>query len=699
MSDQHTSEHVIDKRYQMKGVLGKGGMGIVYHVFDKVLGIDVAIKMLQPDAMGLASIRLQREAIAAGKMQNANIARIFDFGQASDGSPYMVMELVSGISLSQFINENGALPYKTAMRIFVQICQGLAHAHSNNIVHRDLKPSNVMLIEQADGSHLAKILDFGVAKMETDQHLTSTGSILGSPLYMSPEQADGLAVDFKSDIYSLGCLMFETLTGQPPLKGKSALETMSMHKNVAPPLVSEVTSDPMPPELVDLVDSCLRKRTEDRPESAKSIENKLDGILNPIVTESASPAAKPVYRPETEMEKRLSKFSKNTALVIGALLMVGVVLVLYLSYQHFETKHKAETEGATKVHVELKETANKDADDNYNKNTNFEYGYSEGQRVLLTKKSTRDSDLADIVNSTATVLRIKKGKVKGSGLAYLAKIPLTGIEISSSGFDCRFLSYLKNIKTLKKANLILSDLSDEHVKIIAGVESLEELSIRDAKLITDKGVEYLLSLPNLKKLELIQCPRLSKDVGKKVAQIRTLTEFTMPCMQSPSSLKALQNSNVVCLGIFGLNLNAKELETICANRKLKSLWISNIQMKDNDYSALSKLSGLEKLDLTLEVRFLPELFSALTKVNVPTVDLSNSYVTPKSLHQFINNPYLKKITCDACKGINTKDITAFTQAYEKKWKHPISVTKIGLDEDEIKDFKEMPFIIDPSAGT
>lgn len=143
------------------------------------------------------------------------------------------MELLEGTGLDKLIKVEGHLHYSETVSIFKQICNRLSVAHLQNIVHRDLKPSNIFLLETKEG-WLVKILDFGIAQIETDQRLTKTGALLGSPSYMSPEQIDGLELDPRSDIYSFGCLMFEVLTGQTPFEGKTSLETLAMHKNSVP---------------------------------------------------------------------------------------------------------------------------------------------------------------------------------------------------------------------------------------------------------------------------------------------------------------------------------------------------------------------------------------------------------------------------------------------------------------------------------
>lgn len=687
-------EHSLDERYDVKGILGKGGMGIVYHAHDSILGIDVAIKMLRADLMGQAAIRLQREAIAAGKLQNPNIARIFDFGQTKDGSPYMVMELVAGKSLAQVIQEIGAMPYEAAIQIFMQICRGLEHAHANGIVHRDLKPSNVMLVEREYGTFLVKLLDFGVAKIETDQKLTSEGSIIGSPLYMSPEQVETSCVDFKSDLYSLGCLMFETLSGKPPLKGETAIDTMSMHKKVAPPLLSEVTQAEIPIELIKLIDSCLRKSPTDRPESAFLIETELKNILHPVHVETAQTnAPKREYRPETEAEKRLSKMPKSTAFAIGGTLTLAFIIALSMSISHFQKKDKAELEEAGKAATISRPQGEREIDDKFNANPNFEFTHIDGKPVHSAKKAATDEDLKDLVRTNYPILKIKKGRINGTGLRYLTKLDLEWLEIRNPQFKCENVKYLKSFKCLKKYVMSVPELKDENLKDLADVKTLEEVIITVGD-ITDKGVNYLLKLPNLKRLELSQCHKVSSDIGKKVATIKTLNYFTLPKMQSQSSLKAIANSNIKSIGLNGLYLSHGELTKICSSLKPKNLCITNMIVTDNDYSGLQNLSGLKTLDLNYNRNFSPQLLEELSRLNVPEIDFTESHLDANQLQKLLINPNLTKITCNFCRKLRDDDMDYFKNEYKKRWNKDVEAIKLDFDQTDLKNLESKPFEID-----
>src|SRR5579885_840846 len=209
-------------RYELNARLGAGGMGAVYKGYDHVLEKTIGVKMLLPSLKKEAAIRFHNEAKACAKLEHPNILKVLDFGQTPKGDFYLIMDYIEGRSLADVIKTSGPLEVGTALDVFCQICSGLQHAHSRGVLHRDVKPSNVMLAQEAGGNYQVKVVDFGIAKLKSDeQKLTTTGVRIGSPLYMSPEQARGEEVDHRSDIYSMGCLMFAALTGAPPICGES----------------------------------------------------------------------------------------------------------------------------------------------------------------------------------------------------------------------------------------------------------------------------------------------------------------------------------------------------------------------------------------------------------------------------------------------------------------------------------------------
>ena len=207
---------------------------------------------------------------------------------------YLDMEYIEGQTLADLLQKSHRLDFHTALPIFMQICEGLEHAHNADVIHRDLKPSNIMLVDNLRGKYTAKVIDFSIAKFskpKPDQKtLTRPGDVFGSPLYMSPEQCQGKAVDHRSDIYSLGCIMYEILCGEPPLVGNNPMATIYMHVNMWPTPISELVTDPrLPSYLEAIIVRTLQKEPEERFKSAKELFDELEYFCNEKAKSSKTP--------------------------------------------------------------------------------------------------------------------------------------------------------------------------------------------------------------------------------------------------------------------------------------------------------------------------------------------------------------------------------------------------------------------------
>jgi serine/threonine protein kinase len=262
-------------RYEIIEVLGRGGMSVVYKARQKFMQNFVAIKVLNPNLVSDPSSfeRFKLEAIAAISIRDKNVIQVLDFG-ISDEKAFLIMEYLEGEDLSDWLARDGDMPVERALKIFLQACDGLASAHAKGVIHRDLKPGNLFLIAENDGTELVKIVDFGIAKIQpaagtTAQNLTQPGEVFGSPLYMSPEQCQGKSLDARADIYSLGCVIYETLTGVPPLMGINSFETMNKHVAEKPPSMRGVAPHK---DIPDHLDACVLKAlSKDRDQRQQSM--------------------------------------------------------------------------------------------------------------------------------------------------------------------------------------------------------------------------------------------------------------------------------------------------------------------------------------------------------------------------------------------------------------------------------------------
>lgn len=281
---------VVAKRYKIVSRLGRGGMSVVYKAHHQFMDRLVAIKMLRSElASDEDSLkRLQIESKAISALKHPNIVPVYDFGMLENDIPFLVMEYLEGEDLDRYIKTSAPISYIEAIPKFISICDGLEHAHQNGIIHRDIKPSNIILVTENDGERVPVIVDFGIAKMvdlngEDLNKLTATGQVFGSPLYMSPEQCSARRPDARSDIYSVGCVMYLALTGQSPLKGNTPVDTMVKHIQASPKPFSEVLGVNDIPTKVELcVFKALEKDPDHRFSSMQEFSDALKNCMNSL---------------------------------------------------------------------------------------------------------------------------------------------------------------------------------------------------------------------------------------------------------------------------------------------------------------------------------------------------------------------------------------------------------------------------------
>ncbi len=299
---------VIGGVYRIDKLLGEGGMGMVFAVTHNKLNKKFALKMLKRDLARDPETRARflQEAQAAGQIQHPNVVEITDFAALPDGSAYMVMEYLDGQALSRMIKLGGAIPALRAVTIVRDIARALQAAHDTSVVHRDLKPDNVFVLT-VGGRELAKILDFGVAKVAGSAKLTRTGMVFGTPHYMSPEQASGGVIDARTDIYALGIIMYEMFTGHVPFEADTYMGVLTKHMFEAPIPPSQLPGPAR--ELGALEDVTLRalaKRPEDRYASMNELIADLDRIVQvgsdgrAIIASDVAGIRRPAFRPAVE---------------------------------------------------------------------------------------------------------------------------------------------------------------------------------------------------------------------------------------------------------------------------------------------------------------------------------------------------------------------------------------------------------------
>jgi serine/threonine-protein kinase len=312
-------------------------MGTVYLCEHEVLHRRLAVKVLRPDLTSDPELvdRFRNEAIAASRIGQENVVDVLDFGAEEDGALYYVMEALEGRSLGAVIRETGALDVPRALDLLEQICRALAAAHARGVVHRDVKPDNVFLVRREDGSERAKVIDFGISHVPRPKGaapITRVGSIIGTPEYMAPEQAAGEPVDLRTDVYAVGVLAFEMLTGELPIEAATPIATLVAHRTDTPDPPSR-RRPTIPAEVDVLVLRALAKKPEDRFESMDALAAEVARLRARLGSRTVSyspprasrPRAETVALPEAEAARNTMRRRRRMGAVVAAFVIAAAI--------------------------------------------------------------------------------------------------------------------------------------------------------------------------------------------------------------------------------------------------------------------------------------------------------------------------------------------------------------------------------------
>ncbi|CAN5320148.1 hypothetical protein BH10CYA1_BH10CYA1_29240 [soil metagenome] len=532
LGSEHNRDEILGGRYRVISLLGRGGMGVVYKVEQIFLGKELALKTIDQASQSEAAIqRFQAEARAVFAVNHPNIVSVHDFGLLEDQTPFLAMEYIQGSTIGELIQAR-TLRSEDALPIFIQVCLGLAHAHKRGVVHRDIKPNNIMVLDglQLGTEGSVKILDFGIAKLTQHdggeiQALTRTGEIFGSPIYMSPEQCIGARIDHRSDIYSLGCVIFEVLTGTPPFVGDSALSTMMMHQTGAIPTLKEASlGADFSSELEHLVCTMLAKNPDDRYQDLGLAAQDLSAIrsgqtANLSITARSAP--KVTVRTAQTISLRRTDFVLSIV-AVALVSIVGTFLIMqmwFLSQQRTEIKTTVDTKSSSTERPQITqalppEPVHRFAAAVSRKEVAFKAGY-------VTDADMRDFRGYDGAQSVE-INRSDVGALTNKGLSYLSSSKLLNLTLRSCPIEN--IDSITQLPYLTHLNLEKSWITDSAMSKVAELKMLEDLNLSGCKNLSEDGIRRLIQSSSLRSIRLPKTFSTSfiEEIKQKMPQCKLL---------------------------------------------------------------------------------------------------------------------------------------------------------------------------------
>ncbi|HNB22217.1 MAG TPA: protein kinase [Candidatus Melainabacteria bacterium] len=608
---------IVGERYRVQSLIGQGGMGMVYKVEQIFLGKELALKILHSRTASDVSVRrFQHEARAAFGIDHPSLIAVHDFGLLEQRIPFLVMDYVKGRSLADRVKMQGTLSVQEAVPLFLGICFGLGYAHEHGVIHRDIKPSNIMLVDglSAGEDGCVKIVDFGIAKFTQNemtelQALTRTGEVFGSPLYMSPEQCSGTSVDQRSDIYSLGCVFFEMLTGTTPFVGANALSTMMQHMGENPPSLKEASmGKDFPPVLQQIVSRMLAKRAGDRYQNLSQVAADLAALERTLVDPVLlSTAVLKLDKAEDRGEQSgLVSLPKPvvytaTALIIGiSACLSSLITTAQLGAVNHEGEPVAPAVPSTGKHLE-------EAKQLVNSLETKTGRPSVSDRAIFAAVKTRSSygrlslRFLDLCESNLNTI---------AGASWVEHLDLMGC-----GIDNSKLYLLRHLPNLAYITLSNSTLDDDGAIALSRFPHLLGLNVSWSN-ITKKSIAYLTQMPSLRYLEIggTQCD---------LSTIKLLADDA-------------RLLNLDLRGIFGVN---DESFAPMVNSQLQFLNVESVDIGDKAAEYFAKMP------------------------NLMVISIGGTKITPKGVDALLKGSRVKTVLYTETSSLSRNDILGLIRKY------------------------------------
>ncbi len=588
-------------KFEIIELIASGGMGTVYKARDLKLDRLVVLKVLQPSSdSAKAIIRFQNEAKILGRLNHRGIGGIYDIGALESGDPYIALEFIDGVTLQEFIDSHPSISLSQMLHIFSGIADALLHAHSAGVIHRDIKPSNIMLVRSSDEALTPVLLDFGIARIDDDTlgggtaTLTAPGMLVGSPLFMSPEQCQGQRVNEASDQYSLGCVFYKCLTGETPFVGETQVETLAMHINNAPVPPKDHSYTEIPQELNDLILKMLAKRPEDRLSGTAEVVRVLKALTDAaLANEKQLARQREDARQEESDLKNEKRFTVKTIKAIGlgivaffllCLVVFAVLCRLDISMPNFNMENRNKKEiRETLLALREKRSKNINVDDL-------------GLSAIFTGADCSD-DVFDIFDGYkfAEKINLSQTAVTGRVLKYFTKSKVSELVLNYTSVSD--LNYISDYKWITKLEIIESGIGNDAIRRISELPRLKYLKVEQASNVTSDGIKALARSQSLEQAIISDCPKISGKSIDYLAEAMPLCSFPP---RHPTSLMAKWNVQAATLAQAGNFAEAAVVNQKTVNAILKSRGesapqaVGQIFFTENCYERLKNFPAMKK---------------------------------------------------------------------------------------------------------
>ncbi|MBS1954290.1 MAG: protein kinase [Cyanobacteria bacterium SZAS-4] len=694
-------EDLLADKYEFIKVTGSGGMSVVYKARRHDNGEIVAIKMMHSLLMNEQALkRFQQEAKAITSLRHPNIINVQDFGVSEHGQPYMVMDFIDGNTLADVIKEKGGLTVDESLHRFIQLCDALEHAHEVGVLHRDLKPSNIM-ISNRDGNFAdARIVDFGIAKLldaedqnNDSSHLTRTGELFGSPLYMSPEQCRGSQVDARTDIYSMGCVMYETLTGRPPLKGGSMVETFVLQMTEVPVSMSEACPEKsFPDELESVIAKALEKDPDDRFQTMTELEYALMQIQpNQLGKDQSRTKRIRQSRGAPKTVPTSVRFAVPAAVVATALITAAVMMLVPKLLTESEISRSADLATGDQTATTGADGKASPGDPPAHKGKEITGGDAALIEALthgdltITKLDLSESDppihdesgklLGKLKNLRE--LNLDESKIGNATLFAIETLPISELElrrtnINDVGVKVHICNHMD--KTLKELALSGCEfVGNESIRAIGDhLNGLQELSITSLKFdndsfaslgklslhhiyaeltdINDDGLHALSDMTSLTRLKLNSTQITDRGISylSKLKKLHELgvadTKISDKGITEIANFKDLKTLNVGFTGI-----SAQGLASLAPLKNLQKLYLYNTKLDDQALKSLENFQSLTYLNLANIGTVTDGALDTICKLpKLQSLDLGGNQITDNGLKKIDALHHLKTLVLYDC---------------------------------------------------